>query len=203
MSITVKYLEGLGIEEETAKKIFAERGKEVEAEKAQIAELKAQLEAKDNDLASLSAEFETLKTNNASAEEIQKAFDSFKADVEEKERKAEEERKAKERAETIGARFASVVGDKKFVHDAIRESYLSKFSDAVQAEENASKSDADIFHELTKDDGNAFVGVTPIVLQGARQGTDGKSYQSRDEIMAIKDTSERQAAIAQNIDLFK
>ena len=35
------------------------------------------------------------------------------------------------------------------------------------------------------------------------QNTGGKQYSSKDEIMAIKDTAERQRAIAENISLFQ
>lgn len=35
MAITVKYLEGLGVDKETAEKIFAERGAEIEKRKGE------------------------------------------------------------------------------------------------------------------------------------------------------------------------
>ena len=53
-------------------------------------------------------------------------------------------------------------------HEAIKTAYLQKFTDALSNEANVGKSDADIFHALTKDDAAAFKGVQPTVsLKGA------------------------------------
>ena len=100
--------------------------------------------------------------------------------------------------------FKLVVGDKKFNHDAIREAYLKKFGDALESKEYEGQSDADILHALTKDDATAFTGVTAVKLAGGRpQGVNGKHYATKKDIMAIKDSTERQQAIADNISLFQ
>ena len=118
-----------------------------------------------------------------------------------KEKQAEADRILAEKNADIEKRFNECVGDKKFSHDAIKASYLKKFADALESEEYKGKGDADIFHALTKDDATAFTGVTAVRLQGGRpMGT--KTYGSREEIMQIKDATERQNAIRNNPDLF-
>lgn len=166
MAITVKYLTGLGIDEETANKIFAERGKEIEAEKVKYTELENKLTEKENSFNTLTQEFETLKANNANAADWEKKFNDLQTDIAEKEKQAKLEREAKEKADMIETRFNAVVGEKKFTHEAIKADYLHKFGEALENKDFTGKSDADIFHELTKDDKTAFEGVTTVQLAG-------------------------------------
>lgn len=176
MAITVKYLEDLGVEKEVAEKILAERGREIEADKAKREKLETELKEKKESLDNLSKEFEDLKSSNASAEEYKTKYEALVAENESKAKKAEAERVAREKAESLDKRFEAVVGDKKFSHDAIRADYRRKFEDALADKENEGKSDADIFHALTKDDAAAFEGVTAIKLQGGRpQGVGGQN----------------------------
>lgn len=166
MAITVKYLTDLGIDEETAKRIFAERGKEIEADKAKYTELENKLTEKENSFNTLTQEFETLKTNNANAADWEKKFNDLSADIAEKEKQAKLEREAKEKADMIENRFNAVVGERKFTHEAIKADYLHKFGEALDNKDFTGKSDANIFHELTKDDKTAFEGVTTVQLAG-------------------------------------
>lgn len=45
------------------------------------------------------------------------------------------------------------------------------FLTPLPTKKNAGKSDEDILHELTKDDGAAFVNVTKTTLKGGKGGT--------------------------------
>ena len=200
MSITVKYLEELGVEKEVAEKIFAERSKEIEADKAKREKVEAELKEKKADFEKLNTEFEALKSANASGEEWKKKYEALQADNLAKEKQAEANRILAEKNADIEKRFNECVGDKKFSHEAIKASYLKKFADALDSEEYKGKGDADIFHTLTKDDASAFVGVTTVKLAGGRPtGTSGKT---RDEIMAIKDGATRRAEMVANAHLF-
>jgi hypothetical protein len=197
-------LEDLGVEKSVAEKIFAERSKEIEADKAKREKVEADLEANKKSLESLTKEFETLKTRNASAEEYKSKYEAIVADNEAKARQAEADRIAKEKAEGIDKRFDAVVGEKKFTHSAIRAEYRRQFETALSDKANEGKSDADVFHALTKDDATAFTGVTAVRLQGGRpQGVGGKQYATKEEIMAIKDSAERISAIQNNPTLFR
>ena len=200
MAITVKYLEDLGVEKEVAEKIFAERSKEIEADKAKREKLETELKEKKESLENLSKEFEDLKSSNASAEEYKTKYEALVADNEAKAKQAEADRILAEKTENINKRFEAVVGEKKFSHNAIKADYLKKFGEALELEENKSLSDEQVFHNLIKDDKNAFEGVTAVKLAGGRpSGTSGKT---RDEIMAIKDGNTRRAEMLANAHLF-
>lgn len=202
MAITVKYLEGLGVDKEVAEKIFAERSGEIEKEKAKYATLEKELQESKESLENLTTEFETLKTANADGADWKAKFEALQAENEAKAKKAEADRILKEKNESIEKRFNECVGNKQFNHEAIRADYLKKFADALESKDFEGKGDSDIFKELTQNDGTAFRGVVQIPLAGGSPRPTGKSYHSKDEIMAIKDRVERRQAIAENPSLF-
>lgn len=185
--------------DEQLKSIMDLNGKEVERNKKLEAELK---ENKEN-FEKLTAEFETLKVENADGSEWKTKFEALQAENEAKEKQAEADRILREKAENVNSRFTAALGEKKFSHDAIRESYLKKFSEALENADYQGKSDIEIFHELTKNDGNAFKGASIVKLAGGRPtaANNGK-YTSRDEIFKIRDSSKRQAEILNHPDLF-
>ena len=200
MAITVKYLEDLGVEKEVAEKIFAERSKEIEADKAKREKLETELKEKKESLDNLSKEFEDLKSSNASAEEYKTKYEALVADNEAKAKQAEADRILAEKTENINKRFNAVVGEKKFSHNAIKADYLKKFGEALELEENKSLSDEQVFHNLIKDDKNAFEGVTAVKLAGGRPSGTGNGYSSVKEIMNSDITREqKRQAIAENI----
>ena len=200
MAITVKYLEDLGVEKEVAEKIFAERSKEIEADKAKREKLETELKEKKESLDNLSKEFEDLKSSNASAEEYKTKYEALVADNEAKAKQAEADRILAEKTENINKRFETVVGEKKFSHNAIKADYLKKFGEALELEENKSLSDEQVFHNLIKDDKNAFEGVTAVKLAGGRPSGTGNGYSSVKEIMNSDMTREqKRQAIAENI----
>ena len=141
-----------------------------------------------------------MKSRNAGAEEYKTKYEALVADNEAKAKQAEADRVARERAEGFDKRFDAVVGEKKFSHEAIRAEYRRKFEDALADKENEGKSDADIFHALSKDDSTAFAGVTAVKLQGGRPMGTGNGYSSVKDIMNSDMTREqKRAAIAENI----
>lgn len=200
MAITVKYLEDLGVEKEVAEKIFAERSKEIEADKAKREKLETELKEKKESLDNLSKEFEDLKSSNASAEEYKTKYEALVADNEAKAKQAEADRILAEKTENINKRFDAVVGEKKFSHNAIKADYLKKFGEALELEENKSLSDEQVFHNLIKDDKNAFEGVTAVKLAGGRPTGSGNNFSSVKDIMNSDMTREqKRQAIAENI----
>lgn len=190
--------------DEQLKSVMDLNGADVEKVKAKVTALEADVKERKEAFDKLNTEFEALKTANASGEDWKAKFDALQAENVAKEKQAEADRIMKEKTENINNRFNAAVGEKKFSHEAIRESYLKKFGDALDSAENQGKSDIDILHALTKDDASAFAGITAVKLQGGRpQGVGGKTYNTKADIMAIKDSTERQQAIADNISLFK
>ena len=201
MAITVKYLEDLGVEKEIAEKIFAERSKEIEADKAKREKLETELRENKESLDNLSKEFDELKANNASSEEWKSKYEAIVAENDAKAKQAEADRILAEKTENTKKRFDAVVGDKKFSHEAIREAYLKKFADAIELEENKSKSDGDIFHALSKDDATAFEGVKAVPLAGGNPQGTRINYNSVKDIMNNGNMTreEKRQAIAENI----
>jgi hypothetical protein len=182
--------------DEQLKAVMDLNGKEVEKNK----KLESELKEKKEELENLNTEMETLKTANASGDEWKAKFEALQADNEAKARQAEADRIAKEKAEGLDKRFDAVVGDKKFTHDAIRADYRRKFESALADKENEGKSDADVFHALTKDDATAFTGVQTVKLAGGRPTGTGNGYASVKDIMNSDMTREqKRAAIAENI----
>lgn len=190
--------------DEQLKAVMDLNGADVEKAKSKVTALETELKEKKEAIDNFNKEIEELKTANASGEDWKAKFDALQAENVAKEKQAEADRIMKEKTENINNRFNAAVGEKKFSHEAIRESYLKKFGDALDSAENQGKSDIDILHALTKDDASAFAGITAVKLQGGRpQGVGGKTYNTKADIMAIKDSTERQQAIADNISLFK
>lgn len=179
--------------DEQLDKIMAINGADVEKVKAKVTALEADLKEAKETIDKTNTEFEALKSSNAGAEEYKTKYEALVAENEAKAKQAEAERFAKEKAEGIDKRFEAVVGNKKFSHDAIRADYRKKFEDALADKENEGKSDADIFHGLSKDDATAFVGVTAVKLEGGRPASVGSKYSSREDIMSIKDGATRRA----------
>lgn len=184
--------------DEQLKAVMDLNGGEVEKNK----KLEAELKAKNEQFETLNKEFETLKSANADGEEWKAKFEALQAENAAKEKQAEADRILKEKNESINKRFETARGEKIFSHDAIKEAYLKKFGEALESEDYKGKSDIEVFHELTKDDDSAFKGAAIVKLAGGKPSS-GKAYNSKADIMAIKDRDERRAAIADNLNLFE
>lgn len=126
-------------------------------------------------ISNLTGEMQTLKDNNASVEDWQSRFEALDKDIKEKEAVAKAEREKAEREADITNRYNAVCVDKdgkplEFIHEAVKNEYLRKFGEAlsnIDSTEFKGKSDADIFHTLTKDDATAFKGTTAqVTLKG-------------------------------------
>lgn len=187
--------------DEQLKSVMDLNGSDIEKVKSKVTALETELKESKEDFDKLNSEFEVLKTANADGAEWKTKFEALQAENDAKAKQAEAERILQEKTENINKRFSDALGDKQFSHDAIREAYLKKFGDALESEDYQGKSDSEIFHELTKNDGDAFRGATIVRLAGGRPSS-GKTYNSKTDIMAIKDRDERRAAIADNLNLF-
>ena len=187
--------------DEQLDKIMAINGADVERVKAKVTALEADLKEAKETIDKTNTEFEALKSSNAGAEEYKTKYEALVAENEAKAKQAEADRILREKTENINNRFNTVLKDKKFSHDAIREAYLKKFGEALESKDFEGQSDEQIIHTLTKDDATAFTGVTAVKLAGGRPTGTGK-YSSREEIMAIKDGQVRRAEMLANSHLF-
>lgn len=128
------------------------------------------------------------------AAKIQQAFDDFKAEVAAKEAKAAKEAVLRELAKDAGLSEAGIAKVIKYAEwDKIELDKDGKAKDAKAL----IKSLKEEWPEYIQTDGAKGADVSNPPAGG------GKTYKSKAEIMAIKDTSERQKAIAENINLFR
>lgn len=204
--ITTKYLEDLGVDKDTATKIFAERGKEIAEANSEKEAIEKQLAEAKKSIESLNAEFERLKTENADGAEWKKKFEDLKAETAENAKKAEEERILSEKSARNHEYFDNALKaigktaddwNGKFT----AEGYYNEFVKAIESEENAGKSHKDILHNLVKNDQNAFKGVTVAKLAGGTPRGNSR-FNSREEIIAIKDGATRRAEMLNNPQYF-
>lgn len=190
--------------DEQLKTILDINGADLKKVNGKVTALEAELGESKQSLNDLNTALDEAKKKAESNDDYKQQLEDLQKKVKEDNDKREADRLAKEEAQRTEQRFNAVLGDKKFNHEAIRADYLRKFGEALKDAGNVGKSDIDIFTALTKEDARAFAGATVVNLAGASQkASEGKNYASKDEIMKIKDTAERQAAIAANIGLFK
>lgn len=192
---------GDAVTDDAMKQFNAELGKKFVA--------KADFNAKVEEVKILKGEKKTLEdevaklNENANGnEDVKKELEALKAKIDADAKQAEADRISREKAESDERLFNEAVGEKKFSHDAIKSHYFNLFRQDLAKEENKGKSAVDILHALTKDDKNAFEGVTAVKLAGGTPQGNGTKYTSKADIMAIKDRTERRNAIAQNLELF-
>ena len=157
-----------GITDEQLKAILDLNGTDINKTKGEYDTLKGELDTAKGTISTMTTELQGLKDSNANADEWKSKFETLQNDIAEKEKAANEATAKAEREANIANRYSSVCVDKdgnplEWSHDAIKTAYLQKFNEAISDETNTGKSDADIFHELTKDDAVAFKGVQPQV----------------------------------------
>ena len=190
---------GDAVTDDAMKQFNAELGKKFVA--------KADFNAKVEEVKTLKGEKKTLEdevarlNDNANGnEDVKKELEALKAKIDADAKQAEADRISREKAESDERLFNEALGEKKFSHDAIKSHYFNLFRQDLAKEENKGKSAVDILHNLTKDDKNAFEGVTAVKLAGGRPTGTGNGYSSVKEIMNSDMTREqKRQAIAENI----
>lgn len=167
-----------GATEEQITSILDINSADIGKAKGDYENLKEELKASKETAETLTRELNTLKEAGASAEEWKKKFEDLSDEIEQKEAAAKAEKEKAEREAEIQSRYNAVCVDKdgkplEFAHEAIRAEYLKKFGEILSDADNAEykgKSDAEIFHALTKDDAAAFKGVqASLDLPGGKQ----------------------------------
>lgn len=189
---------------EDVKKIFGEASDEqitallninsadIGKAKGDYDKLKGDFDTQKNTLADLTKELDALKETNASAEDWKEKYKKLSDDIEVQKKKTEEERQKAEKDAEILSRYEAAAVSKdgkplKWTHEAIKNDYLQKFSQALEDKANAGKSDADIFNMLTKDDGVAFdiPRETTVYESGGNGFSDSLDDAKIDAIMGI------------------
>ena len=207
MALTRKFLAALGIESEKIDQI-------VEANAESLADIQDKLAKANAELKEAKSKADTLPT-------VQKELDDLKAQVEADNKaregkdydalkkefddyKAEQEAKATKTAKETA--FRELLNDMKVSDKGIGMILKWQGVDGIELDENGKLKDAKSIRAAVKNDWSDFIPVveekgadTKNPLNSDKGGAGGKT---KDEIMAIKDSAERQKAIADNPSLF-
>lgn len=192
MALTRKLLKGMGLTEEQMDTIIEAHTDTVDGLKGDLARYKADAEK----LHGVQEELKTLKAKGDDGwkdkhDKVKKEFDDYKKEQLRKETKSAKEAAYRELLKSAGI-------SEKRIDSVLKVTDLS----GVELEDGKIKN-ADELRKSIKEEWADFV-----VTKG-QKGADTKSppennggTMSRDDILKIKDASERQAAIAANLNLF-
>lgn len=202
MALSRKYLAGMGLTEEQVNAIIEANEETISGLKAEIEKFQTASEDAEKKLGKAQKELETIKADaekNADKnpykvkyDALKEEFSKYKADVDAKATKATKEEAYKELLKECGVaekRIASVVK----VADI----------DSIELDENGNIKDADNLKKSVKEEWADFIpteGTKGASVQNPPSNTGGRM--SKDDIMAIKDTAQRQQAMLENKDLF-
>lgn len=200
MSLTRKFLTGMGLTAEQVDAIIDEHANTVDSLKEQRDSYKEDAEKLKDVTKELNSLKKQVEDGSAGADEWKdkyekehKAFEDFK-----------KEEKAKETIKVVRDAYTKLLKDNKVGEKHI-ESILNvtDFS-GMKLKDDGSFDNADKLVEGIKEKWSGFITETSTEGSGAEtppKGT-GSKYGSKSEIMKIKDTQERQAAIKNNPELF-
>ena len=199
MALTRKMLKAMGIEEEKIDQIIDAHTETVDALKADRDNFKEGAEK----LPSVQRELDELKAAaekdgkdpyRVKYEALKEEFDKFKQDIEAKETTAKKEAAYKALLKAAGV-------SEKRIDAVLKVTDLDSFKLTA---EGKFEGENELIKGI-KDEWSDFIVTT--AKAGAETATppasgNGKTYKSKEEIFAIKDTAERQKAIAENHEMF-
>ena len=198
MSLTRKFLSALGIEDDKVDEIINAHTETVNALKEQRDSYKADAEKLPNVQRELDEMKATAEKSGEDAykvkyEALKEDFDAYKQEQAQKETHARKESAYRNILQEAGI-------SEKRINAVLKVSDV----DAIEFDDDGKVKDADKLKEAIGEEWADFIVKTEV--KGAQTATppasSGKTYKSKDEIMAIKDTKERQAAIAENHEMF-
>lgn len=117
--------------------------------KGSATKLQEDLDAANAALTKAQDTIKALEANKGDFEKVQKELDDYKA----AEQKRIDDEKAAQARTKLLARMDAVIGDRKFIHDKMRDIVADEFGKAIADESNAGKADKDVFEAIVKDQG--------------------------------------------------
>lgn len=196
MALTRKMLKAMGIEDEKVEQIIEAHTETVTALKDERDAFKADAEklpAVQKELDELKATDNKEDTYKVKYDALKEEFDSFKKEQSEKELRVKKEQAYKALLQEAGV-------SEKRVDAVLKVSDV----DSLEFNEDGSVKDSDNLKKGIETEWEDFIvrketqgTQTPTPPQGS-----GKVYKTKEEIMSIKDTRERQQAISENHELF-
>lgn len=198
MALTRKLLATMSIEEDKVDQIIEAHSDTVNALKEQIATYKTDAEKlpavqKELDELRAAAEKSDKDAYKVKYEALKEDFDKYKEEVQEKETHAKKENAYRELLKEVGV-------SEKRINAVMRVSDV----DDIKLDDDGNVKDADKLKDGIRTEWEDFIVTTQST--GANTATpptgNGRIFKTKDEIMSIKDTTERQKAIAENHELF-
>lgn len=198
MSLTRKFLSALGIEDDKVDEIINAHTETVNALKEQRDGFKADAEKlpavqKELDDMKAAAEKNGKDAYKVKYEALKEDFEAYKKEQTEKESRAKKEKAYRELLAEVGI-------SEKRIGSVLKVSDV----DAIEFDDEGKVTNADALKKGIGEEWADFVvkkdtvgASTPNPLSSG-----GKTFKSKDEIYAIKDSKERQQAIADNHELF-
>lgn len=190
MALTRKLLKGMGLTEEQIDSVIDAHTETVDGLKTQIETLKADAD-KLKDVQKELSDLKNGKDWKAEADKLKKEFDDFKASTEAKETAAAKREALRKVAKDAGLSEAGV-------NKAVKYADLSK----VELDKDGNAKNADKLASDIKSEWGDYVTTTKTKGADVASPPAGKATRTKAEILAIKDTAERQQAIADNHELF-
>lgn len=193
MTLTRKSLKAMGIEDEKIEQIIEDHSETVNALKKQRDDYKAEAD-KVSDLEKKIQDLENTEVDDYKEkyEAERKAFEDYKAEVEATKRSDQVKNLYRDLLKDSGV-------DEKRIDTVLRVTDLSK----LEINKDGTLRDAERLKEGITEDWADFIATTETKgasVETPPSNTGGKM--SKDEILAIKDAGERQAAMAENHELF-
>lgn len=193
MTLTRKSLKAMGIEDEKIEQIIEDHSETVNALKKQRDDYKAEAD-KVSDLEKKIQDLENTEVDDyrEKYEAERKAFEDYKAEVEATKRSDQVKNLYRDLLKDSGV-------DEKRIDTVLRVTDLSK----LEINKDGTLRDAERLKEGITEDWADFIATTETKgasVETPPSNTGGKM--SKDEILAIKDAGERQAAMAENHELF-
>lgn len=191
MALTREMLSELGLTDEQTEAVIAAHSETVNG-------LKSDLKAEQEKAAGLEAvqkELDDAKAALAEAEPFRAQYEQEHADFEAYKAEIEAEKTLQEKRELYRALLANLGIDENRTEAILK---ITDFTDKIV--KDGAFENAEALAEAAK---AAY--IDPVTVQGAEVATppdNAGARPTREEIMAIQDTAERQRAIAENLDLF-
>lgn len=198
MSLTRKFLSALGIEEDKVDEIIKAHTETVDA-------LKEQRDGFKTDADKLPAVQKELNELKAAAEKggedaYKVKYEALKEDFEAYKREQTEKETHGKKADAYRELLKDVGISEKRINAVLKVSDV----DSIEFDEDGKVKGVEELKKAIGEEWSDFIVKTET--KGANTATppagSGKVYKSKDEIMAIKDTKERQEAIAENHEMF-
>lgn len=195
MSLTRKMLKGMGLTEEQVETIIEEHTTVVNALKDERDSYKEDAEKLKETEKALEKATKQLESDNSKAEleKLQKEYDEYKATVSEKETKATKQEIRKK-----------LLKDAGIPANWIDRASKSISLDDIKLDKEGNAEDSDKIIDKIKEEWSDVIGK--VETKGANvsnpPANTGKGTTTKEDIMKIKDTNERQQAILDNRELF-